>query len=126
MTRKGDNVAALRRRLEADHRRLLSEVRRLAGERVEQVGHANHMAEGASDAFEQAKSLTLCGHFESLLAEVRGALRRLDEGTYGLCQSCGQAIDAARLEALPYASLCFRCQASAEQRRRPLRQSLAS
>lgn len=121
MTRKRDNVAALRRRLEADHKRLQTEVRQLAAERVEQIGHANHMAEGASDAFEQARSVTLRGHLETLLADVREALRRLDDGTYGLCQSCGQAIDGARLEALPYASLCLSCQVRAELRCLPAR-----
>lgn len=114
MTRKRDNVAALRRRLEADLKRLQLEVGQIAGDCVEQIGYANHMAEGASDAFEQARSLTLRGHLESLLLDVHEALRRLDEGTYGICQSCGQAIDKARLEALPCAALCLQCQVRAE------------
>ncbi len=116
MTRKRDNVAALRRRLEKEDLRLQAEVRHLAIDRVEPIGYGNHMADDASDAFEQAKSLTLRRHLEGLLIEVREALRRLDEGTYGLCLTCGSAIDTARLEVLPYASLCLRCKARAEAR----------
>jgi DnaK suppressor protein len=44
------------------------------------------------------------------LAQVQDALARFDDGTYGVCEGCHQAIDPARLEALPYATLCLRCQ----------------
>jgi RNA polymerase-binding transcription factor DksA len=43
------------------------------------------------------------------LSEVRHALRKLEQGTYGLCESCGQQIDPGRLEVLPQASLCLSC-----------------
>jgi RNA polymerase-binding transcription factor DksA len=48
----------------------------------------------------------------SALAEIdrtRRAIERLDEGTYGVCISCGNAIAAARLQALPAAALCIEC-----------------
>lgn len=41
---------------------------------------------------------------------VHDALRKMDEGTYGICESCGDPIPAARLDALPYARRCVRCQ----------------
>ncbi|HOG48690.1 MAG TPA: TraR/DksA C4-type zinc finger protein [Anaerolineae bacterium] len=116
MTRKGSSVAALRRQLEAERLRLQAEVGRLSIESGQQIGYGNHMADDASDAFEQAKSLALRRHLENLLAEVNEALHRLDDGTYGVCQVCGSAIGAERLEALPYASLCLRCKAHAEAR----------
>ncbi len=116
MTRKGSSVATLRRRLEAERSRVQSEMGRLSIESGQQIGYGNHMADDASDAFEQAKSLALRRHLESLLAEVNEALHRLSDGTYGVCQACGHAIDVARLEALPYASLCLRCKAHAEAR----------
>ena len=43
------------------------------------------------------------------------ALARLEAGTYGFCERCGEPIDFARLKALPSASLCIRCQVRAEQ-----------
>ncbi len=116
MARKRGSMPALRKRLEAERVRLQSEALRLNIKGVEQIGHGNHMADDASDAFEQAKSLTLRRNVERLLAQVRDALRRLDDGTYGICLGCGLAIDSARLEVLPYASLCLRCQERAEAR----------
>ena len=49
------------------------------------------------------------------LAEVEHALDKFEKGTYGLCESCGQFIDPARLEALPQASLCLSCKAHEEK-----------
>jgi DnaK suppressor protein len=45
------------------------------------------------------------------MAEVEHALHKFDQGTYGLCDICGQPIDPARLEALPQANLCLNCKA---------------
>jgi DnaK suppressor protein len=42
--------------------------------------------------------------------ETRAALRRVDEGTYGICQECEEPINPRRLAAVPWASLCLRCQ----------------
>lgn len=48
---------------------------------------------------------------EQLLAEkIRAALKRIENGTYGICQSCGEEIPAARLDAKPSVSLCVTCQ----------------
>ncbi|HEU5305804.1 MAG TPA: TraR/DksA family transcriptional regulator [Acidimicrobiia bacterium] len=44
------------------------------------------------------------------LAELNDALRRLDDGTYGICERCGKPIPMARLEALPQVRLCIECQ----------------
>ena len=41
------------------------------------------------------------------LAEIDAALRRIDEGTYGTCEFCGEPIGAGRLRALPWARLCI-------------------
>jgi DnaK suppressor protein len=43
------------------------------------------------------------------LAEIDAALRRIEQGTYGCCESCGRAIDKQRLRALPAARSCFAC-----------------
>lgn len=50
------------------------------------------------------------------LAQVRAALQRLAQGSYGNCQTCGEPIELARLEALPYAARCMRCQTASERR----------
>jgi DnaK suppressor protein len=53
---------------------------------------------------------SLGGNLEQLLKQVERALYRFDNGLYGICESCGDAIDPARLKALPHAARCFDCQ----------------
>jgi DnaK suppressor protein len=65
--------------------------------------------EEATETLELEKRLALEGRLKEHLQEVERALRKFDEGTYGKCDSCGRAIDPARLEALPYATLCMTC-----------------
>jgi RNA polymerase-binding protein DksA len=74
------------------------------------LGYGNHMADDASEAFEQAKDLALRQNAKQVLAKVEDALERFDRGTYGLCEKCGTEIDPARLRALPYVILCLNCQ----------------
>ena len=73
------------------------------------LGYGNHMADDATEAFDGQRSGSL-QNAQRLLEQVRDAMERLDDGTYGKCESCGESIDPARLEALPYATLCLRCQ----------------
>ena len=103
-------ASALRSVLEAEQARLLAMIAQMEIESDDNLGYGNHMADDATEAFEQAKDLALLQNAERLLEQVRNALRRLDDGTYGKCESCGKAIDPARLEALPHATLCLRCQ----------------
>ena len=74
------------------------------------LGYGNHMADDASEAYEQAKGLALRQNAEQLLAQVTDALGRFEQGTYGICGRCGADIDPARIKALPYVTLCLRCQ----------------
>ncbi|MGQ9458736.1 MAG: TraR/DksA family transcriptional regulator [Anaerolineae bacterium] len=76
----------------------------------ENLGYGNHMADDATEAFDQAAGLALRRNLEQTLRQVEEALDRFEAGTYGICQRCGEPIDLARLEALPHATLCLRCQ----------------
>ena len=67
--------------------------------------------EGADEASELEKRLALEERLEESLNEVEHALQKYENGTYGLCDSCGQPIEKARLEAIPQASLCLKCKA---------------
>ena len=51
-----------------------------------------------------------------MLERIDEALERMEEGTYGTCERCGEAIDPARLEAIPYAIRCVRCEEAEEER----------
>lgn len=100
----------LRAYLESERARLEAVLAQVDIEGGENLGYGNHMADDASDAFEQAKELALHRNAEQLLKKVNDALERLAQGTYGICELCGVEIDPARLKALPYATLCLRCQ----------------
>jgi len=65
--------------------------------------------EEAAETLELENRLALEKRVRDQLAEVEHALHKFEEGTYGLCESCGQPIDPARLEALPQAKLCMSC-----------------
>ena len=69
----------------------------------------NHMAEGASLLVDQEIDDSLMENAERQLAEIDAALARIDQGTYGICESCGREIAPERLEALPYATECIDC-----------------
>ena len=52
------------------------------------------------------------------IAAIRSALRRLEDGSYGACVSCGKAITPARLLAIPHTAVCVDCATEEEQKRR--------
>ena len=66
-------------------------------------------AEGGSMAFEYEKELSVDQNTADLLDKVEHALDRLERGEYGSCEVCGKPIPVARLEALPYVTLCVDC-----------------
>jgi len=100
----------LRKRLEEERERLQEQIHQQEILGKEHSGYGNHIADDATDVFEQTKNLALRRNLERLLEQVEDALRRLDAGTYGICEECGEEISPARLEALPYATLCIKCQ----------------
>jgi len=73
------------------------------------------------DAYEREKTLALIQTLERKLDSINHALHMARNGTYGICESCGERIDPARLEILPEATLCLDCQRKKERRnkRRP-------
>lgn len=106
----------LRSRLESERKHLTEELAQLKAsvrpldERREGSPFGKREEE-ATEAFELEKRLALEKRLIDQLAEVDHALRKFKEGTYGLCDVCGQPIDPARLEALPQANLCLSCKA---------------
>lgn len=67
------------------------------------------------DLYERDKTVALIESLEFRLASIERALRAIERGTYGICERCGSAIDPARLEARPDATLCLKCQEEVER-----------
>ncbi len=73
-------------------------------------GYSLHMADQATDNFDREFNLGLASAEQKILNLVEAALRKVDDKTYGLCESCKKAIPQKRLLAMPYTPLCIKCQ----------------
>lgn len=108
------NFEHLRSRLESEKKHLLEELDQMqSGAQSTEVRREGSpfgkREEEATESFELEKRLALEKQVGDQLAKVEHALDKFEKGTYGLCDSCGQPIDPARLEFLPKANLCVKC-----------------
>ncbi|TML23334.1 MAG: conjugal transfer protein TraR [Actinobacteria bacterium] len=71
------------------------------------IGRDDHIADTASDTLMRELDEGLEENAEHLLVKIEGALKRIEDGTYGTCVICGRPIDEERLQAVPYAKLCI-------------------
>lgn len=123
MTLSTDQTNAFRARLQAalnqadrDVGLLGVEIAALSQDQAaESAGLGNHLADDASDVVEQEKSLTIQMSLDDRRRDIRDALRRIDEGTFGTCEHCHGPIAAERLEVMPWARLCIECKAKEDQ-----------
>ena len=76
-----------------------------------------HLADAGTDNFEQEFSLSLAEMGSQSLPLIEAAIKRIAEGTYGICEECGVNIPRARLNAVPFAHLCVKCASELEQNR---------
>jgi RNA polymerase-binding transcription factor DksA len=83
-------------------RRQLAEL----GEGGEELSFDEGFADSSQVAAEQGEVRALVANLRSLLDDVERALGKIDAGTYGTCEECGQPIAAARLEAMPASRYC--------------------
>jgi DnaK suppressor protein len=77
-----------------------------------------HQADAGSDAYDKDFALSLLSQEQDALYEIEEALKRIESGTYGVCEMSGKPIPHARLEALPFARLTVECQAEFERTKR--------
>jgi DnaK suppressor protein len=110
------DIAAVRRRLEQERERVFEERRHLhedtsrsMEEAVDEDGNDSHLADSATETVDREIELSLGDNADRLLQEIDAALERVDAGSYGRCERCGAEIDAARLDALPWAAKCIDC-----------------
>ncbi|MBU4214282.1 MAG: TraR/DksA C4-type zinc finger protein [Actinobacteria bacterium] len=79
-------------------------------------GAGDDQADSGSSALEREHELTLVNNTRDLLQQTQHALDRIRSGTYGLCESCGEPVGKARLQAFPRANLCVECKQREERR----------
>lgn len=81
-------------------------------------GYSNHMADIGSDSIEQEQTFLHASQGSDYLMSLEAALKRIDEGTYGICEQCSGKIPLKRLEAYPAANLCLTCKSEQEKLQR--------
>ena len=79
-------------------------------------GAGDDQADAGAKTFQREYDLSLTQNARDLLDLSRAALARIDDGSYGVCASCGQPIGKARLKAFPRATLCVACKQREERR----------
>lgn len=116
-----EEVAAVREELETDRDRLRIAVAHGEAELAELMtegsdGAGRDPADVGSSNFERDQELSLHNNQKHKLEQIEQALRLLDAGTYGFCESCGKPIGKVRLEAFPRATMCVSCKQRQERR----------
>jgi DnaK suppressor protein len=79
-------------------------------------GAGNDQADVGSATFERDHEMSLANNARGMLLQTQRAMARIDDGTYGVCESCGQPIGKMRLQAFPRATLCMTCKQREERR----------
>jgi RNA polymerase-binding transcription factor len=97
----------LRARREALRLRLTSMAK--PPERGAEIGFGKRIGEGTTDAISRLTDVGVGGSLEVTEARTTRALEKLDEGTYGTCDACGEPIAPARLRVAPESALCIEC-----------------
>ena len=114
-------IADLRDRLAAEAAELRAEIDRAESDIANRLGDAiidagDDQADVGAKAYEREHELAMTYTARELLAQAERALARIEAGTYGSCESCGEPIGKARLQAFPRATLCVRCKQREERR----------
>jgi DnaK suppressor protein len=105
----------LRQRMLEERQRVVDAIDNIHAENPGSIGEEteettfqdNHLGDIATATFDREMASTLEDNSTHVLTEIDAALRRIDEGTFGVCTRCGKPISAERLEALPWATLCI-------------------
>ena len=79
-------------------------------------GYTYHMADVATDTYDREFSLGLASNERKFIYELDDALKKIEDGTFGICEECKSPIAKTRLKAVPYARLCLKCQEKREKK----------
>ncbi|HJX07241.1 MAG TPA: TraR/DksA C4-type zinc finger protein [Actinomycetota bacterium] len=119
-----DEIDELRTRLESERVELAAQLTTIEDQAFAatqsdmsgDVGVDDESADAGTATFEREKELSIEQNVRDLIQKIDRALKRIDDGTYGICEVCGKPIEKARIKALPYVDLCIK-DAQARSRR---------
>jgi DnaK suppressor protein len=101
-------LSTLRGQLEDERARLASQISVLEVGHDQSLAYDENFADSGQVAAEQGENKALLNQLNEQLADVDRALAKMDDGTYGLCERCGEPIAEARLEAMPATRFCIK------------------
>jgi len=107
------DLSSARDELESERGRLVSQLTDLGAGPEGGLAYDANFADTSQVTAERGEAEALATELKETLADVDAALGRLEDGSYGTCESCGQVISEARLEAMPAARLCITCASKA-------------
>ena len=113
LTLHRERLLALRARLQGDMTQMADNA--LNKDHNKTTSMPNHMAELGSGNADQELTLSLLGSEEDALDQIEAAIKRIEDGSYGQCDTCGVKIPKSRLEAIPYAAQCVQCASQKEE-----------
>ncbi|MGA8046799.1 MAG: TraR/DksA C4-type zinc finger protein [Dermatophilaceae bacterium] len=114
-------LTELRAEVESDIAQLESEIATAEAELHDLMldagdGAGDDQADAGAKTFEREQEISLANNARDLLDQNRRALQRMADGTYGVCENCGNPIGKLRLQAAPRATLCMPCKKKEERR----------
>jgi len=107
-----------RKKLEEMSQEILSEAEKTLTEMTDQSENYPDPADRATAESNRNFELRIRDRERKLLSKIREAVERIDEDTYGICESCEESIGTKRLEARPVTTLCVKCKTAQEQHER--------
>jgi DnaK suppressor protein len=112
LTLHREKLLALRARLQGDTTQMEDDTLK---DHCKTTSIPTDMEELASDNADQELTLTLLGSDNGILDQVEAAIHRIEDGSYGRCEGCGEQIPKTRLHSIPYAAECVRCTSQQEE-----------
>ncbi len=109
-----DTLEIFRQRLQAQLDELLGEAEKTVSGMTDAKDNFPDPTDRASVEWDRNFMLRIRDRERKLIMKIRQAIERIDEGTFGVCEGCGEDIGSARLEARPVTTLCIQCKAKQE------------
>jgi DnaK suppressor protein len=109
-----DDLKAFQRELLTTRERITDQSGAMKSAALQRTDEVNLEEEG-TDAFMRLQTLEQVGTQQGMVIKINEALDAISKGTYGVCDSCNELITKARLNVLPFARTCIKCQAEMEQ-----------
>ena len=124
-----NDVGDFKKRLINLRAKVSEEIRQIGGGSLKQSqrdasgdlsAYTFHMADIASDSFDRELSWDRASVEQKVLFSIDDALKKIDDGVYGQCESCEKKINKERLKAIPYAKLCRDCKENLEKKKKTI------